>query len=736
LTKQVEKTEAARQESYPALTVTLIVLATALPIIVLPGGYLGFAPVRQWLLTSMSLLAVVILVAYWLKRRRVTLLLTGVEIPWAALLLVLLISTLLSKYMVTSIWGSFSFREGLVSWAAYFIVFFLAAQAFREKRNCSRLVRMLKYASVVIAAYGILQFAGADPLKSLVPSFQGKASSFLGSPVYLAGYLVLVAPLFLCLAANPEAPKKERRSNILVFVFLMIAVVLTASRAAWIALALVVALVVSYALFKRGRTAVKALLVGFGGVLVVVVVIFGLASGVSGEFRKRAFSSAENILTKDSIRTNTLFRAFSVIASKPLLGHGLGTYEFVFPAHIDVSWEKNNSHDPLPDDPQNIILGISASAGLAGLAVFVWLMLSIFAQAVKRMVQADRQTRYLLGGFLLGGLGYLVHLLFHSSIIATTALFWIFVGCALSMPLVGTKTQEQEEEAVEEPVTPATERREKLARRVKEINIPPDRPGRLVLAWLGLGAALLMYGASVVFLIRPVIADVYLRKDRPGRLVLAWLGLGAALLLCAASVVFLIRPVIADVDLRKAMDNSASGKQMIAAQDASRAASRDTRYGFARLVEGQVLLKKAIATESPDLFRKTEEKLGALVKDYPDWETAATALGYVYLTDFESWAKRPLPEKKELVTKGRRVFEAIVKRDPEYADAQVKLARFELYSTFYDNALKRLKRVIELKPNWPEPYTVAGNCYLWKGKGKIASRYFQKAQELSSAPSP
>jgi len=693
----VETTEAAKQESYPALTVTLIVLAAALPIIVLPGGYLGFVPIRQWLLTSTSLLAVVVLISYWLKRRRVTLLLTGVEIPWAALLLVLSISTLLSKYMVTSVWGSFSLREGLVSWAAYFIVFFLAAQAFREKRDCNRLVRVLKYASVVIAAYGILQFAGADPLKSLVPSFQGKASSFLGNPAYLGGYLVLVAPVFLCLAANPEAPKKERRNNILVFAFLMIAVVLTASRAAWIALALVVALVVSYALFERGRTAVKALLVGFGAVLVVVVLIFGLASGVSGEFRKKTFSSADNVRTNVSIRANTLLRAFSVIASKPLLGHGLGTYEFVFPAHINASWEKNNNHDPLPDDPHNIILGISASAGLAGLAVFVWLMLSIFAQAVKRMVQADRQTRYLLGGFLLGGLGYLVLLLFHSSIIATTALFWLFVGCALSMPLVGTKTQEQEKEAVEKAATPATEHRKKLARRVKEIDIPPDRPGRLVLAWLGLVAALL---------------------------------------LCAASVVFLMRPVIADVDLRKAMDNSASGNQLIAAQDASRAASWDTRYGFARLVEGQMLYKKAIATESPDLFRKSEEKLGALVKDYPDWETAATTLGYAYLTDLESWPKRPQPEKMELVIKGKRVFEAIVKRDPEYADAQAKLARFELYSTLYDKALNRLGKVFELKPNWPEPYNIAGQCYLWKGDAKKASEYFQKAQELSAAPSP
>jgi hypothetical protein len=477
----------------------------------------------------------------------------------------------------------------------------------------------------------------------------------------------------------------------------MIAVVLTASRAAWIALALVVALVVSYALFERGRTAVKALLVGFGAVLVVVVVIFGLALGVSGEFRKKTFSSADNVRTKVSIRANTLSRAFSVIASKPLLGHGLGTYEFVFPAHINASWEKNNNHDPLPDDPHNIILGISASAGLAGLAVFVWLMLSIFAQAVKRMVQADRQTRYLLGGFLLGGLGYLVLLLFHSSIIATTALFWLFVGCALSMPLVGTKTREQEKEAVEKAATPATEHRKKLARRVKEIDIPPDRPGRLVLAWLGLVAALL---------------------------------------LCAASVVFLMRPVIADVDLRKAMDNSASGNQLIAAQDASRAASWDARYGFARLVEGQMLYKKAIATESPDLFRKSEEKLGALVKDYPDWETAVMTLGYAYLTDLESWPKRPQPEKMELVIKGKRVFEAIVKRDPEYADAQAKLARFELYSTLYNKALKRLGRVFKLKPNWPEPYTVAGYCYLWKGNAKKASKFFQKAQELSAAPSP
>ena len=686
MTKKDEQSRTKTRESYSGLAFLLTILGAALPIIVSPWGYQAFTPIRQWVLTSVAGLGILFLLSYWLKRKRLGVALAGLEIQWVLFLLILGLSTIFSMNYSASIWGSFFFREGLIIWIVYFVIFYLSVQSFATEKSGDRLVRALKYASVFVGAYGILQFARLDPLKSLVPSFEGKASSFLGNPAYLGGSLALVAPIFLCLALNPEAPSSKRRSNGCVFLFLLIASVLTASRAAWIALALAIALALTYYLANKGNTIPKSFLKAFGSVLLVVAIAFGLALGVSGEFRQKTYATAVGIPTSLEIRTMTWRRSLAMIVGKPIIGHGLGTYEIAFPGYIDQAWEENIGHESLPDDPHNLLLNIAASSGIVGLAAFVWLMVALFIRVFRKLFRADKSKRYLVGGILLGGIAYLVNLMFHPSTIEVTALFWILMGCVLGLPTSAKKGKKGKEKMEDE---------QKRGRRTGVITVDLDRKGT-VLVWCGFIVALAAFIASTAFFLKPVVADAFLKS---------------------------------------AFEKWSSGDASAAIEDAQHAVSWDRRYGFARLVEGRMLYNRACMERSEPLFKEAEGKLITLVEDCPDWEVAAYTLGLFYLTDFEAYPNRDDNPKRELREKATALFEEILERDPYYLDAQAKLARFELFADKYDQALERLEKVIESRPDWPEPYIIAGQCYLWKGEGEKADWYFEKADELSK-PDP
>ena len=680
-----ENCEASGPESYPGLWMLVALLTVALPIVVFPWGYQAFTPIRQWLLGTTVCLGVVILLAYWLRRKRVALVLTGVEIPWAVFLVVLLTSTVLSMHVSTGIWGSFFFREGLVTSILYFVVFCLAVQGFRTEKDGHRLVFALKYASIVIGAYGLMQFIRLDPLRSLVPSFEGKASSLLGNPAYLGGYLALVAPLFLCLAINPEASSRERRSSICTFIFLATVAVVTGSRAAWISLALTSAVALTFALLGRGNTMPRSFLKAFGSVILVLAIAFGVALGVSGEFREKTFTSAAQLPNSLETRGMTWRRSIAMIADEPLFGHGPGTYEFAFPGYINRAWEDNIGHGSIPNDPHNLLLNIASSSGLVGLAAFLWLLVALLVKVFRKAFRAGGKRRYLIGGLLLGGIGYLVNLMFHPGIIETTALFWILMGCALGLPASALKAKET------------------VGETANDEEVEHVQGNKIVVASLkGKKSVALTWCALVVAV--------------------------GALLACA---VFFFRPVVADAFLKSAFENWSSGNASEAIGDAQSAASWDNRYGFARLVEARMLYNVACGEGSEELFKAVEDKLSALIMDYPDWEVAAMTLGHAYIADFEEFPCPGDPEKRALLEKATRLFEGILDRDPEYLDAQLKLARIKLFSCKYDEALRCLEEIIDRRPDWPEPYVVSGQCYLWKGDPVKAEYYFEKANEVA-----
>jgi putative inorganic carbon (HCO3(-)) transporter len=98
--------------------------------------------------------------------------------------------------------------------------------------------------------------------------------------------------------------------------------------------------------------------------------------------------------------------ALTVIAAYPLLGVGLGNFQFVYPRVMrPAAW-----FEPLQYHSHNVFLDFAAFLGLGGLAMFVVLM-AVFHHTGQRLLRVlpANQNRALVIGLLAGAIGSLAY---------------------------------------------------------------------------------------------------------------------------------------------------------------------------------------------------------------------------------------------------------------------------------------------------------------------------------------
>ena len=88
---------------------------------------------------------------------------TPLLVPTLCTIGVYLISTAFSLVPITSFMGSYQRLQGTYSTIAYIVVFLVALQELRTRRQLDRLVTMMILTSLPIALYGFLQHGGYDP---------------------------------------------------------------------------------------------------------------------------------------------------------------------------------------------------------------------------------------------------------------------------------------------------------------------------------------------------------------------------------------------------------------------------------------------------------------------------------------------------------------------------------------------------------------------------------------------
>lgn len=117
-------------------------------------------------------------------------------LPALLLLLAYVVSTLLSLSPTVSFFGSYQRLQGLYTFSAYLVIFFLAASLLQTRTDVERAISIALVASFPVAFYGIIQHSFLDPLP-WVGDVTTRVASTLGNSIFIGAFLILAIPLAL-----------------------------------------------------------------------------------------------------------------------------------------------------------------------------------------------------------------------------------------------------------------------------------------------------------------------------------------------------------------------------------------------------------------------------------------------------------------------------------------------------------------------------------------------------------
>ncbi len=168
-------------------------------------------------------------------------------LPVLALAGAYLLSTVLSVAPRQSLWGSYQRLQGTLSMLSYMVLFLVALDTLRTRRQWQRLQYTVILVSVPIALYGILQHYRLDPLPWGGDTTERVAAN-MGNAIFVAAYLILAVPLTLermihatqrMLLDKDGSTTDALTSGTLLFVLViqLVAIIFTQSRGPWLGLA-------------------------------------------------------------------------------------------------------------------------------------------------------------------------------------------------------------------------------------------------------------------------------------------------------------------------------------------------------------------------------------------------------------------------------------------------------------------------------------------------------------------
>jgi putative inorganic carbon (HCO3(-)) transporter len=352
---------------------------------------------------------------------------TKLNIPIAGLLIVGFLSTLTSVSFQLSLKG-FIFK--LFEWV---MIYFMVVESVSSERKLNKILIVIFFSMVLISVNGIFQFiTGVDFLRQY-PSEEHVIRGSFDNRNDFAGWLVAMIPVALSLAYfwnNDwlDLPGSFSRARKVVKPFLwgltgllMICLVLTYSRGAWIAVVLSILFIGIY----RNR---KLLVI-----MLVILLLLPFAAPKSVKERVGQFFEFGD--TTISTRVRLWKDASNVIADHPLLGCGLNTYAIVGPEY-KTSGEEPDLY------PHNSYLHMAAETGLLGLGMFIWLIFMLFRVSLANLKKIkDGIYGAFLTGLLAGLFGFLLHSFVDTNIYSLQlgTLMWFVIGLIIAVQRIAMR---------------------------------------------------------------------------------------------------------------------------------------------------------------------------------------------------------------------------------------------------------------------------------------------------------
>lgn len=346
---------------------------------------------------------------------------------------------------VTSTYPVVSFKH-LLSQLWFIIPFYLlGTQLFREKKNIKKFVWLYCSTLLIVIFYTLFQHAQN--------SWTQKAAHWVMIPFYndhtaYAAVLALFIPPMIAFMRDRYSSFRERFLAGFMSIMLIIAIILSYTRAAW--LSLIVTLIV-YFIYSFRIKFYNVLLIGAG--LVTLFMIF--SSDIFMKLEKNRQDSAtdfnkhiksiSNISTDASNleRINRWNSALRMWKQKPFLGWGPGTYQFnyaPFQKSSETTIISTNAGDS--GNAHSEFIGPLSEEGVFGMLAMILIVITvIYRSSILFSTAKDPNIRLLTLGILLGLVTYFVHGTLNN-FLDTDKLsvpFWAFIAMLVSLDVYHNK---------------------------------------------------------------------------------------------------------------------------------------------------------------------------------------------------------------------------------------------------------------------------------------------------------
>ncbi|MDZ4204169.1 MAG: O-antigen ligase family protein [Bacteroidales bacterium] len=325
----------------------------------------------------------------------------------------------------------------------WFVVpmFFVALMLLKNYRNINKLFWYYAIALAIVIIY--------TTYRHYINGFAEKTGTWVMKPFYndhtaYGAVMALFIPVFVGLIINPVQKGWARIAALFMVAMMVMALILSFSRAAWISLA-VGTFVFAIALFK-----IRLRWVALTGIL-----LFGILYTFKFEIfdylaKNKQDSSANFVEHVQSIanissdasnleRINRWQSAIRMFNEKPILGWGPGTYQFAY-APFQQSKERTIISTNFGDvgNAHSEYIGPMAESGILGMITFVLIMLTTLYTGFKVYRQSQlREVRLLSLSVTIGLITYFAHGVLNN-FLDTDKLsipFWGFIAVLVALDL-------------------------------------------------------------------------------------------------------------------------------------------------------------------------------------------------------------------------------------------------------------------------------------------------------------
>ncbi len=335
-----------------------------------------------------------------------------------------------------SLFGTTAYREAtysrLLLYAAYGMLIFVVTQTLRRSSQLETGAKVITAYGAIVSTFAVLQ--GLAPNGSLYWSLVSEQGGAIYGPYvnrnHYAGLMEMLAPFPLVLAAS-RLTNGNRKILVAGIAALMAAsVFLSGSRGGMLAFGAQMVVLTVLLVRKRQEGWKQPLMLG----LFLALVIGFLVWLGGNELTQRLVSIHTEAHQEISggVRVSIDRDGLRMLAKKPLLGWGLGTFPVVYPQFRSfyTTFFVNQAH--------NDYLQMLVETGLVGFGIAIWFLVLVFRKSAAKLNNWTETTNGAMTvAALLGCVGILVHsfLDFNLQIPANAALFYVLCAIAASPAL-------------------------------------------------------------------------------------------------------------------------------------------------------------------------------------------------------------------------------------------------------------------------------------------------------------